>query len=150
MVNTNEIPVDISPTCVESPEAIVDAIYELISFGPGGDPAWRAFRGLFAEQCVLALRLFPGDPAISILSLDDYVRKQVREDMKEEGYAERPLERSFSRTGDIASATVRFEMLFGAGETYLGLDQFQMVRREGRWWIVAVTGEIKPGDATLA
>jgi hypothetical protein len=142
-----KLPTDLGHQFTENPEALVDAAYELISFGPGSDPSWKAFRRLFADPCVLALRLFPDDPSVSVLSLDDYMRKQVREGMRDEGYVERPLERDFSRTGDIAAATVRFEMVFGTDQKYLGIDQFQMIKREGRWWIVSISGEIlRPGD----
>jgi hypothetical protein len=143
---TVQRPTDSDRQFEESPEALVDAAYELISFGPGGDPSWKAFRRLFADPCVLALRIFPDDPSISVLSLDDYTRKQVREGMREEGYIERPLQRDFSMTGDIAAATVRFEMVFGPDRKFLGVDQFQMVKRQGRWWIVSISGEIlRPG-----
>jgi hypothetical protein len=144
---TGELPTDSGRDFATSPEMLVDAAYELISFGPGSDPSWQAFRRLFAEPCVLALRLFPDDPSISVLSIDDYMREQVREGMREEGYVERPLERDFSRTGDMAAATVRFEMVFGVDRKYLGVDQFQMVKRAGRWWIVSISGEIlRPAD----
>src|SRR5882672_1202012 len=93
-----------------TPEALVESAYRLISFGPGDDPAWTAFRTLFAERCVFALRLFPKDLSVSVMTLDEYVSRQIREGMKEDGYQERPIDRLFSVTGDIAEARVRFEM----------------------------------------
>jgi hypothetical protein len=129
-------------TLATTPEALVENAYRLISFGPGGDPEWSAFRELFAEHCVLALRVFPQDSSVSVMTLDEYVHRQVREEMKTEGYTERPIDRRFSVTGDIAEARVTFEMVFGADEVYAGIDHFQLVRRNGHWLIVSIIGNV--------
>ena len=121
---------------------MVEAAYNLISFGPGADPAWLSFRRLFAERPVLALRLFPNDESLSIMDLDQYVRCQIREDMKQLGYVERPLESTFVVVGQVAQARVRFEMIYGPDERYEGVDYFQLVQQIGEWKIVSIAGEI--------
>jgi hypothetical protein len=131
---------------VATPQAIVEVAYELISFAPGAEPRWAAFRQLFADRCALALRVFPEDPSITVMNLDEYVRLQMREGMKEAGYEERPINRAFTITGDIAEARISFQMIFGNGEAREALDVFQMVRRAGRWWIVSIVSEVLAGS----
>lgn len=126
----------------QTPESLVEAAYRLISFGPGGDPAWTSFRSLFAERRVLALRLFPEDLNVSIMTLEDYVHRQIRDEMKVAGYEERPIDRHFFVTGDVAQAHVRFEMVYGRNETYEGVDLFQMLRSDGLWQIVSIIGDL--------
>lgn len=127
---------------VATPESLVDAAYRLISFGPGGEPGWSSFRRLFADRSVLALRVFPEDPAVSVMTLDEYIGRQVREGMHEMGYEERPLDCVVAVTGDIAEARVRFQMVFGPQRVHDAVDVFQMVRCQGRWWIVSIISEI--------
>ncbi|MFZ9385183.1 MAG: hypothetical protein ACO27U_10985, partial [Ilumatobacteraceae bacterium] len=68
-----------------TPEQVVDRAYELISFAAGGEPAWPEFRSLFTDPCVLALRVFPDDPSITVMNLDSYVVHQMREGLSDEG-----------------------------------------------------------------
>jgi hypothetical protein len=127
-----------------TPEAIVDEAYRLIGFGPGEEPQWDAFRALFDPRAVLALRVFPGDPQITVMNLDEYVVHQIREGMKEQGYAEIPGETEWFRFGDIAEARVHFGMQYGKAEPVPALDIYQLAWREGRWWIVSIVSDL-PG-----
>ena len=124
-----------------TPESLVEAAYKLISFGPGGGPAWNQFRQLFAERSVLALRILPDDMAVTIMSLDEYVAKQIWSDALAGGYEETPIDRKFTVTRDMAEARVRFQMRFGSGEVYEAIDIFQMVRVDKRWWIVSIVSD---------
>jgi hypothetical protein len=65
--------------------------------------------------------------------------------MKEEGYAEIPGETEWLRVGDIAEARVHFGMKYGDAEPVPALDIYQLVRREGRWWIVSIISDL-PGE----
>ena len=130
-----------------TPAALVDASYDLISFEPGSEPAWDRFRTLFLPQAVLALRVFPEDDAISVMDLDQYVVKQMREGMKEEGYSETILKRSELVFRDVAEVCVLFAMKFGDAAPHTAMDIIQLVRHEGRWWIASMVSDIlRPGE----
>ena len=130
-----------------TPAALVDACYSLISFEAGSEPAWDRFRALFLPQALLALRVFPEDDAITIMDLDQYMIKQMREGMKEEGYSESILKRSELVYRDIAEVRVLFAMRFGNSEPHTAIDVFQLVRSEGRWWIASIVSDIlAPGE----
>jgi hypothetical protein len=131
-----------------TPTALVDASYDLISFEPGSEPAWDHFRSLFLPQALLALRVFPGDDAITVMDLDRYMVKQMREGMKEEGYSETLLKRSELIYHDIAEVRVLFAMKFGNTDPHTAIDIFQLIRLEGRWWIASIVSDIlAPGEA---
>ena len=136
----------LGPDIVGTPEAVVDEAYRLISFEPGSEPRWDRFKALFSPRAVLAFRIFPEDDAVTIMDLDDYIVRQMREGMKEDGYSETILRRDWLVFGDVAEARVVFEMKFGEAAPIPALDVYQLVRREGRWWIVSIISEIpRPG-----
>ena len=131
---------------VESREAIVAEAYRLISFEPESGPDWKRFNALFAERAVLALRVFPEDESVSVMDLDEYAVTLMREGMREEGYCETQIRTDWFEFGDIAEARVIFEIRFGNADPIPALDIFQLVRREGRWWIVSIIADIpRPG-----
>jgi len=125
-----------------TPQDLVALTYELISFNAGSEPDWTAFRRLFAERAVLAIRILPSDPAITVMNLDEYVQWHIREGMKEHGYAERPLKKTFNVMGDLAEAHVHFQMYIGQRHIGDAIDIFQIVRRNNRWCIVSIVSEV--------
>jgi hypothetical protein len=131
-----------------TPKAVVERAYELISFGPGGEPGWATFRALFTEPAVLALRVFPGDLEITVMDLDTYEAVQVTASMKAEGYDEKPVHATYRETGDICEARVRFQMVFGPDRIHDALDVFQLVRCGGEWRIASIVSEILEPGAT--
>ncbi|MBI5087312.1 MAG: hypothetical protein HZB15_00130 [Actinobacteria bacterium] len=121
---------------------IVDRAYELISFAAGGEPQWGAFRALFADQCALALRVFPEDPTVTVMDLDEYVVAQMREGLSDEGYAEIPGERVVEIIGDVATVHQRFGMQFATGPAVPAVDVFCLARVHGHWRIVSIVSDM--------
>jgi hypothetical protein len=125
-----------------TPQSVVEDAYRYISFTPGQEPRWNDFKRLFAVPSVLALRLYPGDKEVRVMSLDDYVQMQVTEGMKATGYEEKIVSTHYKVTGDVAEAHVHFQMVFGGDDIHDAIDIFQLVRRQGRWWIVSIISDI--------
>lgn len=125
-----------------TPQSVVEDAYRYISFAPGSEPRWGDFKRLFATRSVLALRLFPKDEQVTVMSLEEYIQMQVTEGMKAEGYEEKILSTNYKVTGDIAEAHVHFQMVFAGDRIHDAIDIFQLVRRDGRWWIVSIISEI--------
>ena len=143
-----ELPSEPAPEDTSTPDAIVDAAYRFISFAAGGTPAWPAFRRLFADRCVLALRVFPTDTEVRIMTLDEYIGVQVTQDMEKRGYTEEPANRETRVLGDIAECRVRFDMVYSATERHRALDIFQLARVGGRWWIVSIVSDMLDARST--
>jgi len=129
-----------------SPTTLVDACYDLISFEPGSEPAWDEFRALFHPQAVLALRVFPDDESVTVMDLDSYMVKQMREGMDGEGYSESVLKRTEMVFHDIAEVRVLFSMKFGDTKAHTAIDIFSLVRSEDRWHITSIVSDILSDD----
>jgi Putative lumazine-binding len=130
---------------VRSPGEVVDAAYELLSFEPGQQPDWPGFRRCFHAQAILALRVFPGDPAISVLSLAEYARAQLRDGLKEAGYTEAPQARDVEITGSVATIRQYFTMNFAGRPPVPAIDIFSLIQLEDRWQIISVVSDMTPG-----
>lgn len=125
-----------------SPEAVIDRAYELISFAAGGEPAWSEFRALFTQPCTLALRVFPGDPEITVMDLDAYVVHQMRDGLSEEGYSEIPGERTTTIVGGAAVVLQQFAMQFKDRPPVPAFDGFSLVRVDGVWKIASIVSDM--------
>ena len=131
----------------DSPGALVDACYDLITFEPGAEPDWEGFRALFHRQAVLALRVFPEDDAVTVMDLDAYMVEQMRAGMEEEGYSETLVSRAELVFHDVAEVRVVFEMRYGEGAPYTAIDVYGLVRLDGRWLIASIVSDIAaPGE----
>jgi hypothetical protein len=119
---------------------------ELISFAAGGEPAWKEFRELFTNPCVLALRVFPDDPAITVMDLDDYVTHQMRDGLSDEGYEELPGERTVTIVGDAAFVDQKFFIKYRDQQPVAAFDGYSMVRIDGKWRIASIVSDmLRPG-----
>jgi len=124
-----------------SPEAIVAALYEVIS-GPAGQPRdWDRFRGLFAAGA----RLVPAAPrrdgsAPVALSPDDYVTRTNDTFMKS-GFFEREVSRKADGFGTVLHVFSTYESRRAAADEKpfaRGINSIQLMQHGGRWWIVTV------------
>jgi hypothetical protein len=125
-----------------SPEEVVDRSYELISFASGGEPAWPEFRALFTERSTLALRVFPGDAAITVMDLDAYVARQMRDGLSEEGYSEIPGERTTTIVGDAAVVLQQFFIQYKDQPPVPAFDGYSLVRVDGVWKIASIISDM--------
>ena len=137
----------------DSPAALVDACYDLITFEPGAEPDWEGFRALFSSPGgARAAGVFQRDDAVTVMDLDAYMVKQMRAGMEEEGYSETLVSRTELVFHDVAEVRVVFEMKFGEGAPHTAIDVYGLVRLDGHWLIasiisdIAAPGEPFPGD----
>jgi hypothetical protein len=123
---------------------VIDALYQLLSFEPGAEPDWQGFRSHFEPFAVLALRVFPTDENVSVMSLREYMRQQMRQGLKEEGYTETAGERYVEVVGDVASVRQDFTMNFASADPVPAVDLFLLVKRDSQWRIVSVVSDMQP------
>lgn len=129
-------------SAAQSPSSTVDAAYELLSFDPGREPDWDGFRSCFHPRALLALRVFPEDPSISVMSLREYARAQMRDGLKEEGYTEVPGQRDVDIVGAVATVRQHFTMNFAGRPPVAAIDVFSLIHLAGRWQIVSVVSDM--------
>lgn len=125
-----------NPADVASIDAILRATYDVIS-GPAGQRRdWNRMRSLFTRDA----RLMPkGARGLRSGSVDDYVAVSG-ELLERDGFFEREIARRVEQYGDIAHVFSTYESRHTAdGPVFArGINSFQLVRHDGRWWVVSI------------
>lgn len=144
---------DADPADVESIDAIIDALYDVIS-GPAGERDWDRFRSLFLPG---AAELIPAatppsarsDRPLPVLSPQDYV-DWGGPYFLENPFYEREVARDEERFGNIAQLFSTYESRRSPEDAEpfaRGINSVQLVRHDGRWWIVSIAwDEDRPGN----
>lgn len=128
------------PGDVASPEAIVLAFYQSGSCAPA--PDWDRFRALFVPGARLVLvRRADDAPRALASSVDEYVARAAVRALPDR-FTERELAHRTLRYGDLVNVWSSYEARRtpdGAPPTILrGVNSFQLVRSDGRWWIAGL------------
>ncbi len=126
-------------------DEVIDGLYATVSFGPGEEPDWDHARSFFLPEAVVVFAE-RGSAPTQVMDLDGWIEDfQVfyrDRDLAEKGFQEGIAGKTITEYGNIAHAFVVFEPRVGpdfGGTTVPGLDSLELVRRDGRWWIAAIT-----------
>lgn len=144
------------PSDVESPRAIVLATYAAIAREPGRNYDWDRFRTLFLEGALLIPNTEQTEGVFTPLSVEGFI-SWVDEftDLSaatDRGFIEGEIHRIEERYGDIAHVFSTYEKHYWGDESVLGrgVNSFQMVRHEGRWWITAIIWDEPAGGEPIS
>ena len=127
---------------------LVAELYEEVTFDAGATPDWDRVRSMFLDRATVVLRT--GREETTVFSVDGFVEDFIafveRANVRETGFEERVVRSKPLVFGDIAHVLVLYEAHIPGSERppRQGVDSFQLIRRDGRWWIVSVTNEL-PG-----
>jgi len=125
-----------NPADVASIDAIMRAVYDVIS-GPAGQKRdWIRMRSLFTANA----RLMPkGGRGLASGSVEDYITSSGPQ-LEQNGFIEREVARRTEQYGDIAHVFSTYEARQSeGGPVFLrGINSFQLVRHAGRWWVVSI------------
>lgn len=133
-----------------SAEAVVRALYDLVTFPAGTTPDWNRARALFLAEGVVVLRT--SRTATTVFSVEGWVQDFVsfieKANVAATGFVERIVRTHSVEFGDIAQVWVLYEAeIPGAGRPpQQGVDSFQLVRRDGTWLIASILNEIPTPD----
>lgn len=131
-----------TPTDVSSLEAIMAAVYDVIS-GPAGQARnWDRFRSLF----VPGARLIPSVPKkeggaeARVLTVEDYISRSGPR-LEKDGFFEREIARKTERFGNIAHVFSTYDSRRAREDEKpfaRGINSFQLLKDGDRWWIVTI------------
>jgi hypothetical protein len=127
---------------VESIDAILGALYDVIS-GPAGQARdWDRFRSLFVDGAKLSPTGQPeGSPTVRsrFMSVDDYVTGSGGF-IEERGFFETEIGRVTEEFGAIAHAFSTYQSQWTPdGEVFQrGINSIQLLWDNERWWIVSI------------
>jgi hypothetical protein len=140
------------PADVATPDAIIAALYDVIS-GPAGQARdWARLRSLFAPGA----RMVPVVPrpggafAAVALTPDDYVARSG-ETLTRFGFVEREIARRTERFGNVVHAWSTYEGRFTAPGApregpLRGINSIQLTSDGTRWYVLSITWEAeRPG-----
>ncbi len=140
---------------VASPDAILAALYDVIS-GPAGQARdWDRLRSLFAP----AGRMVPvvprpgGEFAAMTMTPDEYIQRSG-EVITRFGFTERELSRRTERFGNIVHAWSTYEGHFTApgaptAAPIRGINSIQLTSDGTRWYVLSITWEAERADLRI-
>lgn len=121
-------------------DRIVAALYSSIS-GPAGARDWQRQRRLFlpGAPMIAATPAADGSVDVELLDADSYERTRAPL-FSSHAFYETELARRTERFGCVAHVLSTYESrLSPHGAPFMrGVNSIQLVRAEGRWWIVSV------------
>lgn len=137
------VPPPARPADVDSPESVVRAMYQSVSCLPA--PDWNRFKSLF----------FPGARLVNVRRMDETGGSLARgvspEDFavraavtaESDKFTQRELAHRLLRYGDLVLLWSAYEARRSPANApslvLRGIQSFQLVRSEGRWWISELT-----------
>lgn len=139
-------------TDVASPEAVVTALYDVIS-GPAGQARdWTRFRSLFAPGAKMAAigRRPDGSAGRRVMTPEDYITLSGPFLVKE-GFIEKELARRVERFGELVHVWTTYEgkVSSGAMPPMRGINSIQLVSDGKRWYVLNITWQAESPGLTL-
>jgi hypothetical protein len=123
-------------------DAIITAVYDVISGPAKSARNWDRFRSLF----VPGARLIPtgrrptGEVLTRVLTPDDYVQRSGPL-LEQNGFFEREISKRVEKFGNIAHVFSTYESRHAKEEEKpfaRGINSFQLMNDGKRWWIVTI------------
>ena len=132
-----------NPADVASLDAIMKAVYEVISGDAGKLRDWDRFRSLFHKDA----RLIPsgknqqtGAIGARVMTPEDYV-KNSGPFLEKNGFHERELARHVDQYGNIAQVFSTYHAFKNATDKdpfMRGINSFQLLNDGKRWWVITI------------
>lgn len=140
-----------APGDVESIDAIIAALYDVISGGVGQARDWNRMRSLFVPGGKLMPTVLRSDSSIGmrILGVNDYIAGSGPQ-LERVGFREREIARRTEQFGHIAHVFSTYEGTTETDSTVIrGINSIQLMNDGTRWWVVSVFWEAERPDNPL-
>jgi hypothetical protein len=130
------------PENVKSPEAIVNAVYDVISGAKGQSRDWDRMRSLFIPDA----RLIPasagkdGHTDAVMLTIDGYIARSSGR-MTSAGFFEHSIHNEMQQFGNIVQVWSTYESRHNAEDATpfaRGINSFQLLKDGDRYWVVNI------------
>jgi len=131
-----------NPKDVGSMDAIIAALYDVIS-GPAGQKRdWDRLRSLFAKgaRLIPTAPLSTGESGMRVLDVDGYISRSGPY-LEENGFFEREIARRTENFGSIAHVFSTYDSRHNAADPHpfsRGINSIQLAFEAERWWVVTV------------
>jgi hypothetical protein len=130
------------PEDVQSSEAIVAAVYSVISGGKGQQRDWDRMRSLFVPDARLipAITGKDGHNDVLMLSVDGYIERSGTR-LTNDGFFERSIHNETEQFGNIVQVWSTYESRHSAEDEKpfaRGINSFQLLKDGDRYWVVNI------------
>lgn len=138
-----------------SPESLVTAAYEAIGREPGQPYDWDRFRALFHGHARLIPNIQQTEGTLRVMTPEDFVAwadgNTVVGGANDRGFYEEEIHHEVDRFGAMAQVFSTYQKRFADSEVIMGtgINSFQMIHTEGRWWIVSIIWDEERPDLSI-
>jgi hypothetical protein len=142
LTNEKPAPPAVNPADVVSIDAIIAAVYDVISGPAGKKRDWDRMRSLFLPGA----RLIPTGPRQTggygsrVLTVDEYIERSSGF-FEKEGFFEREVARQTEQFGQIVQAFSTYESRHAPDDAkpfQRGINSIQLMNDGKRWWVVTI------------
>ena len=136
---------------VASVDAIIGALYDVISGPPAQNRDWNRFRSLFAEDArlIIAAPSPEGRVPSRSMTVEEYITT-ADPFLKRDGFWEREIARRTGRYGNVTHAFSTYESRVKTADSppfTRGINSIQLVTDGKRWWVVTILWDFeRPGN----
>ncbi|HXG93476.1 MAG TPA: hypothetical protein VNN73_14100 [Blastocatellia bacterium] len=148
-----------NPADVASLDAIMAAVYDVISGPPGKKRDWDRMRSLFipGARIIPVGRAQSGEITPRVLTVEDYISRSGPL-LEGEGFIEKEIARRVEQFGHIAHVFSTYEGRIGGhpqskteslrekAQVIRGINSFQLMNDGKRWWVVTIFWEAENKD----
>jgi len=139
------------PADVASVDAILTALYDVISGPAGAKRDWNRFRSIMAPNArLMPTRVMPnGSATVAVWSADDYVNA-AGAGLERSGFFEREIHRTTESYGNILHVFSTYESRRTADLSEKpfarGINSIQLLKDGARWWVVSIFWDAERPD----
>lgn len=130
-----------NPADVNSADAIIKAVYDVISGPAGKERDWDRMKSLFipGARLIATGRRQAGGYGSRVMTVDDYILSSGPYLIKE-GFFENEIARKTESFGQILHAFSTYEARHKPGEKPFarGINSIQLMNDGARWWVVTI------------
>ena len=140
-----------APEDVASIDAIMTAIYDVISGPAGEERDWDRFRSLFIDGARLIPHSASNPKGATVWTPEEYVAR-ASGNFKENGFFESEIGRKTDQFGDIAQVFSAYQSKRAETDPEpfaRGINSFQLLHHDGRWWIVTIYWQAETAEAPI-
>lgn len=135
---------------VSSVNAIVQALYQSVSFEPGKQPDYTRLRSLFHPGGHLAPPRGEKEPHAVIVDVDTFITRSreyiVTTGLERKGFFEKEISRKTDSFGHIVHVFSTYESRHRQSDVtpiQRGINSIQLLREGVRWWVVSIVWDIE-------
>ena len=138
------------PEDVASPQALVTALYEVISGPAEEERNWDRFRSLFlpGARLVMSQTTPTGEERLRPMSVEDFI-ELASPLYRQAGFWERDIGSKVDRFGNVAHVFTAYETRRASDDGPVvarGINSVQLANHQGRWWVVNIAWDSERPD----